>query len=210
MSGDHGEVRRATIRRCGTALVIVAFVIGMKSVQLALWPDPGGIALVPGLVRQATLVTVLFVALALCLGPAGAAGAVGWSWRRGRRWLVVVAGIAAALSAVGDPPGRSLLTLVLVTAVGEEVLFRGLLGALLRAIGHADGGARRVAVAAFAAWHLPDVVPDGVLAGIAVLVATGAAAALVFEPLRRRTGSVFAPAAAHLLLNGCGLLLTAW
>lgn len=210
MSGARGDVRRATVRRCRAAFVIVAFLVGSKSLQLASWPDPGGIALVPGLVRQATLVTVLFVALALRAGPATAAADAGWSWRRGRRWLFVVTVIAAALGTAGDPPGRSLLTLVLVTALGEEILFRGLLGPLLGSIGFSDAGTRRVAIVAFASWHLPDAVPDGVLACVAVLAVTSAAAAFVFEPLRRRTGSVFAPAAAHLVLNGCGQLLTDW
>ncbi|MBA2495894.1 MAG: CPBP family intramembrane metalloprotease [Actinomycetota bacterium] len=111
---------------------------------------------------------------------------------------------------LGDPPGRSLLTLVAVTAVGEEVLFRGLLPALVRSVGFSSVGARRIAVLAFGVWHLPDAAPDGPLTAIGTFMLTSAAAAVVFEPLRRRTGSVFAPAAAHLLLNGCGLLLTEW
>ncbi len=79
MTGASGDTRAATVRRCGTALVVVALLAGVKSVQLVWWPDPGGATTVPGLVRQAVLAMALFVAVAIHLGARSGAAAAGLS-----------------------------------------------------------------------------------------------------------------------------------
>ncbi|WP_430330985.1 CPBP family intramembrane glutamic endopeptidase [Rhodococcus sp. ACT016] len=90
------------------------------------------------------------------------------------------------------------------TVVTEELLFRGSLTALTdRAF--APASARSVRAAAFGLWHVhPAHVANDSVPGT---VAFTAAASLVFDWLRARSGSVLAPALLHLAVNVGGALL---
>lgn len=197
-------------RRLASALVITAYLVGVKAAQMAWWPDPGGQTAVPGLVRQVVLATGLFGLLAMRVGFGSVAAAAGLLLRAGRGSLLVLAGVALLLGAVGAPPGLSLVNLVVVTAVGEEVLFRGLLPALVHSTQFSSRVTTFGPALAFGLWHLPDAWPSGPLVAAGVVLGTTSAALVLFEPLRRRFDSVFAPAAAHALVNGAGLLVVAW
>ncbi|WCO66554.1 CPBP family intramembrane metalloprotease [Iamia majanohamensis] len=187
-------------------MLVCAAVVGAKAAQLSLWPDPGGVALVPGLVRQLAIVAALVAALALLtdLRPAPPSPA------RTGSWLVAIIALAAVLGQAGSPPGLSLATLVVVTAIGEEVVFRGLLPALGRALDLSSRRSDHVAAATFGLWHLPDGWASGPLVAAGVVALTTTAALGVLVPMRRRCGTVLAPAFVHASANGIGLLATTW
>lgn len=168
--------------------------------------------------------------------------------RRGLAWGLVVGGTIAAGAVVGAllPLTRDLLAddaiasqglggalvVVLVriplgTALPEEVLFRGVVFAILARRLGANGGMWGSA-AAFGLWHVTVLVgiwttlpmagmlpgPLGVLGGVlAVGVATGAAG-VGFVLLRRWSGSLVAPFLVHWAANGsmrlAAALLSPW
>ena len=115
------------------------------------------------------------------------------------------------------------VSIVLLTAIPEELAFRGLLlGSGLRLWGSA--GAALITSALFGLWHIAptlDTMLDnravcGASAGAGgqALVVLGAVAAtvlagLVFSWLRRRSGSLVAPVIAHVATNGVALA-AAW
>ena len=113
------------------------------------------------------------------------------------------------------------------TALSEELIFRGaLLGLYLRR--HSFVRAALLSSLAFGLWHVVTAMgsvqsnaagevlssPAAQAAGVvATVVATGAAG-MVFCWLRRRSGSVLAPAITHAALNGLavtgGLVAARW
>jgi membrane protease YdiL (CAAX protease family) len=106
---------------------------------------------------------------------------------------------------------RVLEPLVLIplgTVVFEEVIFRGvLLAALLRVT--RSGIAIGLAALVFGLWHIPpalsDAAGDGFWGGLGIVVGTvgfTTFAGLLFGWLRLRSGSLLAPALAHLGSNG--------
>jgi membrane protease YdiL (CAAX protease family) len=115
------------------------------------------------------------------------------------------------------------VSIVLLTAIPEELAFRGLLlGSGLRLWG--SGRAALITSALFGLWHIAptlDTMHDnravsGVSAGAGgqALVVLGAVAAtflagLVFSWLRLRSGSLVAPVMAHVATNGVALV-AAW
>jgi len=100
-----------------------------------------------------------------------------------------------------------LLLIPLQTVLFEEVIFRGvLLGVLLRWTqrGYAIGASAIV----FGLWHLPpalhDASGDGFSGGLGIVVGTitfTTIAGLIFGWLRLRSGSLLAPALAHIASN---------
>ena len=105
----------------------------------------------------------------------------------------------------GTTAQRVLLAIPLSTVFFEEVLFRGVLWAVL----HRVVGLRVATVwqaLAFGAWHLPGAAAAGqpawAVLGVTVLAGAG------FGWLRERSGSLVAPAAVHWTLNGLGVLLS--
>ena len=142
---------------------------------------------------------------AVVLGAAGAAGYRRAELGLGPGLLVLAAGVPLLTVADGTTARRLLLGIPLGTVFFEEVLFRGVLWAVLRrAVG------LRVAMAwqalAFGAWHLPGAVaagqPTWAVFGVTVLAGAG------FAWLRERSGSLVAPAVVHWTLNGVGVLLS--
>jgi membrane protease YdiL (CAAX protease family) len=154
------------------------------------------------------------------------------SWRTGARYAVrsllgvgafyvVAVLIPATRSWLLDPRddldlGSALLTaLVLIplrTVIHEEVAFRGVLWALLRR-DHGTVTATVVSSALFGAWHiLPAMAgsagPGQWRAALGTVVFT-ALAGVVFCELRRRSGSLLAPAGLHWATNGLGVLASA-
>lgn len=157
--------------------------------------------------------------------------------RRGARHGAAAAGVVAAGYTAGvllpatrplfadaraerTVPGllrQALIEVPLGTVVLEETAFRAVLPALLRG-GYGERAARTVPVALFGLWH---VLPSAALAEANPAVAAGRASAAavsvgattaggaVFAALRRRSGSVLAPALLHTALNSLGFA-AAW
>jgi membrane protease YdiL (CAAX protease family) len=163
--------------------------------------------------------------------------------RAGLRWgggaaAVVAAGLLAVVAFADVLPGAaallgderadlqgaalahaSLVRIPIGTALFEEVLFRGvLLAVLLRRT--TPSRAAFVSSAVFGLWHVaPTAVslelngvvassPEGI-AAIAATVAVTTVAGLVFTWLRQRSGSLVAPVLAHWATNALGLLAAA-
>lgn len=147
-------------------------------------------------------------------------------WRDGARWgLSVVAVIAVAVGAVGlagiDPLGvlddRADLTgsdvwfqvfveIPIATVVFEELAFRGVIAGLLERL---TTPVRAVVASSvvFGLWHVD---PSALVAldrigGELGTVAVTALAGAGFHLLRRRSGSLLAPALAHWGTNGVAL-----
>lgn len=123
-----------------------------------------------------------------------------------------------------DAAIRILVVIPLRTILLEEIAFRGVLWGLLRRRGTATTATCWSAVA-FGLWHVPaglrfvgsnqalkDVVGESQLAAasvvVAIVIATGLAG-LLFAELRRRSGSLLAPAGLHLAANGIGTFMSA-
>lgn len=124
--------------------------------------------------------------------------------------------------------GNALLTALVLVPVGtvlvEEVAFRGVLWGLLRRA-RGTGTATVVSSILFGLWHvLPSLgldknveviggtVGEGAAAQAATVLATvsfTALAGVVFCELRRRSGSILAPAGLHWATNALGVLASA-
>jgi membrane protease YdiL (CAAX protease family) len=152
------------------------------------------------------------------------------TWRSGLRWGAAAVGLVAVFYAlvvllpvtrdVSDdlaaPAGSSvwvtsLLVIPLRTVILEELTFRGVLYGLLER----RSGTRWAlygSALAFGCWHvapalsLADRTDGGVAISVLGVLAFTTLAGLVFGELRRRSGSVIAPAAMHWAANGLGLL----
>jgi uncharacterized protein len=152
------------------------------------------------------------------------------TWRSGLRWGALAAAVVGAVLAVGivtsvdalaeDARGqidlpelllRTLLVIPIGTVVVEELVFRGTLFGLARRV-MSQSQAIVVTAGLFGLWH---VLPawrsaDGSPAAEALVTLAGTTAAgLAFGWLRARSGSVLAPALAHVATNS-GALLAAW
>jgi membrane protease YdiL (CAAX protease family) len=101
--------------------------------------------------------------------------------------------------------GGRLLFTFLVVGLGEELIYRGLLLALVIANRLDQFGAVLVSIS-FAAWHLPDAWGD---AGevVAVLAATFLASHLALIPVRLRSRTLTGPVLLHTATNASLLLL---
>ncbi|GAB1640572.1 CPBP family intramembrane glutamic endopeptidase [Krasilnikovia sp. MM14-A1259] len=151
--------------------------------------------------------------------------------------VAAVYAVAALLPATRDAfrderydngPAQALVTAFVVIPLGtvlfEEVAFRGVLWGLVNV---QSGPARATLVSSglFGLWHVmpslrlnkvnpavTDLVGDGrtgqVLAVLGAVLFTAAAGAVLCE-LRRRSGSLLAPAGLHWAINGLGVLVTA-
>ena len=161
------------------------------------------------------------------------------TWGAGLRWGAVSAavvaagyGVAALIPAIREVTAESatswpdalvkaLVVIPLVTVIGEEFAFRGVLWGLLRR----ESGRRAATIvssALFGLWHvlpslgggaanetLSDAVGDGpagiVFRVVGTVVLTGLAG-VVFCELRARSGSLLAPIMLHWAINGFGEL----
>jgi membrane protease YdiL (CAAX protease family) len=153
------------------------------------------------------------------------------TWRSGLRWGVI-AGAAVAVSYavilalpfgretssdLAAPAGDSLWVTVLLliplrTVILEELTFRGVLWGLLEQSSGTRWALLGTSVA-FGCWHVAPAVSLAdrtggaiVLSVLGVIAFTGLAGLLLGE-LRRRSGSVIAPAALHWAANGLGLVV---
>jgi CAAX protease family protein len=196
----------------------------------------------PGAPVAAGLVLAL-LAVARCAGLTAAdLGLDRAGWGRGLRWgaaatLVVAAGgglvlavpaLRDAVAPVGDGwPAvavRVLLDVPFVTALPEELAFRGVTFALLRRL----SGVRAATVwssVLFGLWHLLPALgggpanatisgavgdgPAGVAVRVVVTVLVTFLAGVVFCRLRVVAGSLLAPITLHWAVNSVGVLLVA-
>lgn len=123
---------------------------------------------------------------------------------------------------VPDEPGAVLLRVAVViplrTVLLEELAFRGVLWGWL-ASAHDERTATWVSAVAFGLWHVPPALVVlqtnealSALPALASVLAVGGivagttAAGLLFAELRRRTGSLAAPALLHWTVNASGTL----
>ena len=63
--------------------------------------------------------------------------------------------------------------------------------------------------ASFAAWHIPDALPDGLFFVVGTMAAMFAVSYLVLYPLRRVSGNILAPTLVHAI-NNVGLSFIAF
>lgn len=200
-AGGSIEGRRATAREwrhgdllalsCTAVLAEVASTVVLRPVA-GLGRDLGGAVLVVG--------TVLLVARRRGLAPA----ALGLVVPRRRSLLLALAVAMAAIGAqvglglalgarvaIGMPPWAALLDAGVVAPIEEEILFRGVVYAGLRA---RWGGVVAAAVSAvvFGAIHIPAVIVPTVLG-------------VVLAALLSRTGSLWPGVLVHVLNNALAL-----
>lgn len=119
-------------------------------------------------------------------------------------------GTAVALAVAGDPSAQGaggLAELLLVTALGEELLFRGCLLALAYRV-WTPGLAQLTTALSFGAWHVGNAWRDsagdvmgGRVAQIAGAVLVTSAGGLLFAFLRRRSHSLWGSVFAHVAVN---------
>ncbi len=107
----------------------------------------------------------------------------------------------------GGTAGRVLFTIIVI-GFGEEYLFRGLLYAIAEKTG-LDGGRFWLLSVSFAAWHIPDALPDGLFFVVGTMAAMFAVSYLVLYPLRRASGNILAPTLVHAI-NNVGLSFIAF
>jgi uncharacterized protein len=177
---------------------------GLSWAQMGL--DPG--LLLPGVVVGAVAGALVAAVFALAL-------AVPWA----RRFLLDERYALSTRSALHE----ALVTIPLATVVFEETVFRGVLWGLLDAdVGAA--AATLVSSALFGLWHVLPALdlartntaardagaggPRRLAAVLVVVVATTLAGLLLGE-LRRRTGSLAAPAVLHWAANGTAVVASA-
>ena len=184
------------------ALLLVARSAGLSWSELGLSRP----ALTRGAVAAAAAAVLVAAAYAVALAIPAARGA----FRDSRYRLRAGPALATALLAVP-----------LATVVFEEVAFRGVLWGL---VAHDHGAAWATAVSSvlFGLWHvLPALAAArtnaalrarrrSVLLPVLGTVLFTAVAGVVFAELRRRTGSLVAPAGLHWATNGFGVLASAW
>jgi hypothetical protein len=131
--------------------------------------------------------------------------------------LALVAGVVVAILVIrdrrGNLSGDELAELLVVTAFGEELLFRGALLALAFGV-FRPTTAEWWTAAAFGAWHIPNAVKDGAgdsfahlaLSILGTFVVT-AAGGLLFSFLRHRSRSLAGAVSGHVATNLPGLAL---
>lgn len=135
----------------------------------------------------------------------------------GRRWELAAVALPVAAYAVllripqtrrrfATPERRTdhlewvLVHIPFGTVLTEELVFRSVLYALARRMSPRWGGA--LGAVAFGLWHIDPArrAGDSVLGTVLFTAAAG----VVFDELRRRSGSVIAPMLAHLAVNAGG------
>ncbi len=131
-------------------------------------------------------------------------------------WLVLL-GTAIALGAIGDPTNLTvgdLLRVTLLTALGEELIFRG--GMLVVAYHlFRPRGAQALAAFSFGLWHVGDAINgapcgDGwarVLTRVVITIVITMIGGLIFTFLRHRSRTLAGPVLAHVATNLPGLAL---
>lgn len=126
---------------------------------------------------------------------------------------LVVLAIVTVGDRAGDLSGDELVELLVVTALGEELLHRGALLAFAYAA-FRPGTAEWVTALAFGAWHIPNALDDrageAIAPTIGLVVGTVAvttAGGFVFAFLRHRSRSVAGSAGGHVATNLPGLVL---
>ncbi len=211
---------------------------------LALFNVARALGLLGPPVVSATLLTLAMVLLAWTSGASlGDLGLARGSWASGLRWgaaafgLVLVVLVAAAAVPTTNAFlhdsradisssrlfGELIVSVTLVTAVPEELAFRGvLLGSALRLWGPVRASV--VTSLLFGLWHVAPTLRTmggnaavssastslpGQVGIVLGAVAATAAAGLVFCWLRLRSRSLLAPVLAHVATNGLGLAV-AW
>jgi membrane protease YdiL (CAAX protease family) len=216
---------------------LALLVLGLAANAGGNWLVPAAhVALGAGLVGWLTAVAAAGGVSPTELGLARRTTRTGLAWGAACVGVVVIAYGAASLTPplrglVSGSPAPSwptalvdaLVRIPLGTVIPEEFAFRGVLWALLR---RRSGVAASTAVAAgaFGLWHVLPALgsspanaavsqtvgggPVGTLLRVGGTVVFTAVAGVLFTELRRRSGSLVAPALLHWGVNGGGVLFT--
>jgi membrane protease YdiL (CAAX protease family) len=126
--------------------------------------------------------------------------------------VLVVAAVVGALEddrtdvSASEAARRTLVVIPLGTVLVEELVFRGALYGLLERL-TTPGWAMAAGAVLFGLWHVPPIWGDGVATVGTTVVAT-TVAGVGFIWLRRRSGSVLAPMAAHVGTNSTTFALS--
>lgn len=136
-------------------------------------------------------------------------------------WLVTPLALACLTTSIAlgagvdgaDVDVMAMLHLVVITVIGEELIFRGLLLAMASRVLRADA-ASFVTAASFGLWHVGDAWNGSVgdVAGARATQIVGTvlltlAGGLVFTFMRRRSRSLLGPVLAHLATNLPGTMI---
>ncbi len=186
------STRGTTLIACSALVPLAALAIWERKRELG-WRSLGGIGEAPdrALLWTVAPATLLWV------------GVLGLSAIRGVDFGMDLGGFE--LAGVHGAGGKALGTVVVI-GFGEEILFRGLLLVLAVRAGLDRVGFALVSLS-FAAWHIPDALPDGgwtleaswnVGLTVAAMFAVSQA---IFVPLRLRCRSLGGPALLHAANN---------
>jgi membrane protease YdiL (CAAX protease family) len=119
-------------------------------------------------------------------------------------WISLLAGLVFLVAGVQVPPGRSPLgelAMQVVNAFGEELLFRGVIFALLLGLPRWQGIV--LSGLLFGSMHLIHGVMDGDWAHAALWAAGSSAAGMMFAAVRYATGSLWLVVILHMFINLC-------
>lgn len=186
-SREHHAIVCLTMIRLGRVAIAYLFLSAVAIAVAMLWqgalpwahPDPW--VVVPGVARELwSLAAGLVIGLAIVLGTRQLVVHFGWA----RRLHVELRPLARGLSNTG------ILVVALLSSVGEELLFRGVLQPWLGLV---------LQACVFGLLHY---LPGASRWAWAVLAAV---VGLVFGALYQATGSLLGPMAAHAVINGLNL-----
>jgi uncharacterized protein len=231
-SGHPGDDRRGTAAAgrsmsTSTALAATIAALGIADIVRSAW--------LPGEWHLAANVGLTVAVGAIARSARVSTDEIGWcEFGRGLRWggasFAAIAGAVAGAAMLAPgwsvfhddrvdiPLGELLVKVLIVIPIGtvalEELAFRGSLLALLR---RTTSTKRAVLVSSvlFGLWHVPGVVKAGsadsigTLAAVAGTVAATTLAGIGFCWLRLRSGSLLAPALAHVATNSA-VFTVAW
>lgn len=172
--------------------------------------------------REATGPRLAFAGAAVALLAGAIAFARRKKWDGAVLWtvspLVVVASSSAVAMEIGSGDGaltdRTLLDLLMVTALAEELIFRGaILGMAYRTL-RTSMAAEWFTTFAFGCWHIGNALngsqkmsPMGRAGWIAVTIVVTMIGGVMFSWMRHRTRSLLGPVATHTATNLPGLAL---
>lgn len=220
--GTHEGHRSAAL-----LLAVVAAVVAGKNLWIGIapdWPDvgpDGSAGSVVRLVIRNAVLALPVVAMAMWWrrdghrSPRRTPGRA--VWRFGPAVVVIVVAAIAAPWRPLEFPGARLIGVVVGTALLEELIFRGAMLDMSDQVRSRVIG-RLVPGVAFGLWHLIDAINDvgehpswGGLRSAVWIVGTVVAMALVswcvFEPFRRRDGTIVGPWLLHAAVNGSMIVL---
>jgi membrane protease YdiL (CAAX protease family) len=194
--------RRPVFTAIAAAVAQFLLTILILKAGMAWWPPDSF-----GQVKLAAFAsTVLWpLLLVFALGLNREAGLWPWSGRATPLfWISLLAGLVFLIAGVDVPPGRSPsgeLVMQFINAFGEELLFRGVIFALLLGLPRWQG--ILLSGVLFGSMHLIHGVMDGDWSHAVLWAAGSLAAGMLFAAVRYSTGSLWLVVFLHMFINLC-------